>query len=120
MDQHKVLTLTENQASEVQSRISHAVVRSTPPPTQAAWMAAITGFWHYMGERGREGEREGGREGGKVGGREGGKEIACEHVMFAHNPTPYQCYDANWTQITKHSIHTTTNSSKCFKWKMHS
>ena len=39
-------SLTQNQASWVASLMSVAVTRSTPPPTQAEWMAQITGFLH--------------------------------------------------------------------------
>lgn len=41
-----VITLIWNQASPVQYRISQAEVISTPPPTQALCMAAITGLEH--------------------------------------------------------------------------
>lgn len=37
-------SLTENRASLEQRRISHAVIKSIPPPTQAPWMHAMTGF----------------------------------------------------------------------------
>lgn len=41
-----VITLIWNQASPVQYRISQEEVISTPPPTQALCMAAITGLEH--------------------------------------------------------------------------
>ena len=59
-----LLTLMENQASDEHSRMSHAVIMSTPPPIHAEWMAAITGLGHCRGGRGGEGEE--GRKGRKL------------------------------------------------------
>lgn len=39
-------TFIWNQASALQIRISHAVIMSTPPPTQAECIAAMTGLEH--------------------------------------------------------------------------
>lgn len=40
------VSLSWNQASSVQYRISVADTKSTPPPIHALWMAAITGLSH--------------------------------------------------------------------------
>ena len=41
-----IITLIWNHALSVHSLISHAVIRSIPPPTQGPCIAAITGLEH--------------------------------------------------------------------------